>query len=138
MIKPMCEQMHIMEKQGQPVKHLQQDNTGETRSYRRGRNPRTGISVKPLIIWQQGCRSRTRTEMAFPMIVAQARVLMNHVQVPLRMRYKLFTEATCTSTKLDCMTPISLKRVKKPRIKHFSMDLSAFSRIYVPGVNQVQ
>ena len=46
--------------------------------------------------------------------------------MPKRMRYALFAECTCTATKLDWATPITLKGVTKTRIEHFGMKIPKF------------
>jgi hypothetical protein len=59
-------------------------------------------------------------EVGFATLANKGRAIMYHANVPLKTRYKLFTEAFKTATLLDALVVVDIDGVKKSRVEHWS------------------
>jgi hypothetical protein len=63
-------------------------------------------------------RSAQHAKLAFMVIAAKTRAVMNAVQIPKREQFKLWSEAAMTVTVLDNLIPVTWKRETKTGCEH--------------------
>jgi hypothetical protein len=67
-------------------------------------------------------------EVKFTYLAAKARAAMHAAEVPRDRRLEFFPEVVMTTTKLDWLKLITIKKVKKTRIEHYGLPLPSFTQ----------
>ncbi len=67
-------------------------------------------------------------EMAFTVIVVQARSMINAVQLPAELRFKLWAETVMTATYLNNLVIVTLNREKKTQWEHAGFKLPLWTK----------
>ncbi len=96
------QKMHKMEMQGQTAKHLWQDNTGENKKLqKRAQSADWKLNITFEYTAVRTPQQNSRAETTFPIVAGQSRLMLQHANVPKRMRYPLLVECVFTTTKQD-------------------------------------
>jgi hypothetical protein len=120
MIEPTCEQLHRWKTSGHGVKSIRMDNAKENLSLQKRSNSsdwKLGIDFE--LTARNTPQQNHLAELAFSHLTNLGRALMNHANVPLLWRYKLFAKAFKTVTILDGLRVIELDGVKATRYEHW-------------------
>jgi hypothetical protein len=119
-IEPTCAQLTRWETTGHGVKYIRMDNAGEnTALQERSDSSDWKLGIKFQYAARNTPQQNHLVELGFAHITKLGRALMNHANVPLKWRFKLFAKAFKTATLLDGLRVIKLDGVNDTRFKHW-------------------
>ncbi len=115
----MCKYMHIKKERGYPIQILRQDNAKEKVALikaAKGKDWKLTIAV--VLTARNTPQQNLKAEMAFTVIVAQARSMLIAVQVPDLQRFELWPEVVMTATFLNKLVTVIMNGERKTRWEH--------------------
>jgi hypothetical protein len=118
MIEPTCAQLHRWKTSGHGVKNIRLDNAGENIALHVVATAVIGSSESSPSI-RLASQQNHLAEQGFAHIAKLGRALMNHANIPLKWRFKLFAKAFKTETLLDGLQVITLDGIIDTRFKHW-------------------
>jgi hypothetical protein len=105
MPKDMCEFMHQEKTRGHPISIIRQDNAGENKKL---------VTLAHSKEWKletnfenTARKTPQHAELAFTVIAAKTRAVMNAAQIPKSECFKMWSEAATTVTALDNLIPVT-------------------------------
>jgi hypothetical protein len=111
--------MHGELMQGHPNKILRQDNAKENvAAIKMAQEKHWKIVFKAEFTARKTPQQNLIAEMVFTVIAAHARSMMNTVQLPDKLRFKLWAETVMTATYLNNLVIVTLNREKKTQWEH--------------------
>jgi hypothetical protein len=117
MIEPTCAQLHFWKTSGHGAKYIPMDHAGENIVlHDRSDSSNWKVGIKFEYTARNTPRQNHLAELGFAHIAKLSIALTNHVNVPLKRRFKLFTKAFKTATLL---LVIELDGVSDTRFKHW-------------------
>jgi hypothetical protein len=120
MIEPTCAQLHRWKTSGHGVKYIRMDNAGENIAlHDRSDSSDWKLGIKFEYTARNTPQQNPLAEQGFAHIAKLGRALMNHANIPLKWRFKLFAKAFKTATLLDGLRVITLDGVIDTRYKHW-------------------
>jgi hypothetical protein len=123
-IKDLPKYMHGELMQGHPFKILRQDNMKENvAAIKMAQGKDWKIVFKAEFTAQKTPQQNLIAETIFMVIAAQAQSMMNAVQLPNELRFKLWAETVMTATYLNNLIIVTLNREKKTGWEHAGFKL---------------
>jgi hypothetical protein len=120
MIEPTCAQLDRWKTSGHGVKSIRMDNAGENIAlHDRSDSSDWKLGIKFEYTARNTPQQNHLAEQGFAHIAKLGRALMNHANVPLKWRFKLFVKAFKTATVLDGLQVITLDGIIDTRYKHW-------------------
>jgi hypothetical protein len=111
MIEPACAQLHRWKTSGHGVKYIRMHDQRVSSDWK--------LEIKLEYTARNTPQQNHLAEQGFAHIAKLGRALMNHANVPLKWRFKLFAKAFKTATLLDGLRAITLDGVIDTRYKHW-------------------
>jgi hypothetical protein len=109
MIEPTCAQLDRWKTSSHGVKYIRMDNAGENIAlHDRSDSSDWKLGIKIECTARNTPQQNHLAEQGFAHIAKLGRALMNHANVPLKWRFKLFVKAFKTATVLDGLQVITL------------------------------
>ncbi len=128
-IESMCQKNQAQTARGHPVLIMRQDNAGENKKLKkRFKSAYWKLPVKMEYTAANTPQQNPLVEVKFIYLASKARGAMHAAEVPGNRRFEFFPEVIMTLTKLDWLKLITVKKVKKNRIEHYSLPLPNFTR----------
>jgi hypothetical protein len=120
MIEPTSARLHRRKTSGYGVKYIRMDNTGKNVALQeRSDSSDWKLRIKYEYTARNTPQQNHLAEQGFAHLAKLGRAIMNHVNVPLKWRFKLFAKAFKTATLLDRLYVIELDRKADTRFKHW-------------------
>ncbi len=129
MIPDLPKYMHVKEKQGYPIKILQQDNAKENiAAIKLARGKDWKIVFKAEFTAQKTPQQNLVIQTGFTVLAAQARSMMNAAQSPDELRFKLWAETVMTATYLNNLVLVTVQGETRTRWEHADFKLPLWSK----------
>ena len=129
MPKDMCEFMQQEKMRGHPISIIRQDNAGENKKL---------VTLAHSKEWKlettfentarKTPQQNSYAELAFTVIAAKTRAVMNAAQIPKSERFKMWSEAATTVTALDNLIPVTFNGETKTRYEHAGYEIPKFAK----------
>jgi hypothetical protein len=115
-VQDMCEHMHSKAARVHPILILRQDNAKENLVLiKMAKSQAWKLTFKEELTARKMPQLNSKAEMAFTIIVAQARSMMNAAQLSDKDRFKLWAEVVKTATFLNNLVPVTVNGITKTR-----------------------
>jgi hypothetical protein len=115
----MCQYMHSEKECGYPIQIMRQDNAKENVvliKIAKGKDWKHNFKTE--LMGRNMPQQNSKAEMAFTVIVAQARSMLISAKIPDGKRFKLWSEVTVTATFLNNLVPVTVNGETKTRREH--------------------
>jgi len=114
MVEPTCKQMERWKQSNMAVTHMRLDNAGENKLLKkRSDSSDWKLNIKFEFTARDTPQQNSLAEPSFAKIANHGRALMHRANVPQADRYKVWTDAFDTATKLDGLIVIEIDGVKQ-------------------------
>jgi hypothetical protein len=130
MVKPTCEQFQKWKQNGKPVKFMGMNNAGENKLLKKrceSSNWKLGIEFE-FTARATPQQNSLLLEIGFAMTTNRGRAMMLRANIPMAIRYRIYSEAFKTATLLDGLIPIELDGVTVTRYIHWCGKNSEFAK----------
>ncbi len=128
-MQDMCEHMHSKAARGPPILILRQDNTKENLALiKMAKSQAWKLTFKEELTARKTPQQNSKAETAFTLIAAQARSMMNAVQLSDKDRFKLWAEVVKTATFLNNLGLVTVNGTTKTRWKHAGHSLPSWTK----------
>ena len=129
MVDPTCALFQRWKESNKPVKIVRMDNAGENKVLEEKSN---GASWKLGIKYEYTARDTPQqnslAEVGFALIANKGRALMANANVPLKIRYKVVSEAFKTATLLDGLVVVTIDGKTATRYEHWAESIPQFTQ----------
>ena len=116
MPKDMCEFMQQKKTHEHPILIIRQDNAGENKKLvTLAHSKEWKLETNFENTARRTPRQNSYAELAFTVIAAKTRAVMNAAQIPKSKRFKMWSEAATTVTALDNLIPVTFNGETKTR-----------------------
>jgi hypothetical protein len=120
MVEETCEQLHRWKQSGREAKLIRLDNAGENKLLQqRSQSADWKLNFGYEFTARDTPQQNHLAELGFAHLVNYGRALMARANVPLNIRYKVFTKAFKTATLLDGLTVIKIGNKEATRYEHW-------------------
>ena len=120
MIEPTCEQFQKWKQSGKQVKYVRLDNAGENKKLqKRCESSDWKLGIKFEYTARATPQQNSLSEVSFATVANRGRALMARANIPMAIRYRIYSEAFKTATLLDGLVTIDLDGVTATRYEHW-------------------
>jgi hypothetical protein len=134
MVEGTCEQLHRWKQSGKGVEIIRLDNAGENKLLQqRSQSADWKLGAKFEFTARDTPQQNHLAELGFAHLANYGRPLMARANVPMKIRYKVFTKAFKTATSLDGLTVIQIGNKEATRYEHWcgkNPDFSEYLRTW--------
>ena len=134
MVEPLCELFYKWKQEGKPVKRVRMDNAGENQKLEqrlKSSDWKMG-DIKVEFTSRNTPQQNSRVEKGFETEMNRGRTMLIAANIPFCRRYLFASRALLTATKLNGLTVVEWKGVKKTRYEHWGEKVPDFVHRMVP------
>jgi hypothetical protein len=128
MVEETCKQLHCWKQSGRGAEIIRLDNAGENKLLQqRLQSADWKLNIKFEFMARDTPQQNHLAELGFAHLANYGRALMARANVPLNIRYKVFTKVFKTATLLDGLTVIKIGNMEATRYEHWCGNNPEFS-----------
>lgn len=129
LVQYLAEYMYTEKERGYPIKILRQDNAKENiAAIKHAHGSTWKLTFGAELTARKTPQQNLVVETGFTVLAAQARSMMNAVQIPAAMRFTLWAETVMTATNLKNLSVVTINGVTKTHWEHAGFELPSWSK----------